>query len=175
MEVTYSPDEALAHAVFEAVMGALSQPGQINTLPQSGLEQFVETLIDLDTTTHNLVPALDAPIRASRTRLVPLAAALHVFVPDAKTATAIVRKLAVGSALYPDRGATLYLTAAHRGTRLRLTGPGIRSALEVECALPPAFWQGREAVAAYPEGFELVVIDGDKVMAIPRSTKVECL
>lgn len=175
MAVLYSEDEALTHAVFDALMGALSEPGQIKTLPQQGLAQIIPTLIDLDTTAHNLVPELEASLKASRTRQVTLEAALHVFAPDAETAVKIAPHLAIGSALYPDQGATLYLSAAHRGTKLRLSGPGIRSVVEVETALPAIFWQIRDEISAYPEGFELVLVDGDQILAIPRSTKVECL
>ena len=80
-----------------------------------------------------------------------------------------------GSALYPDDGATLILAAAHQGQRLRLTGPGINGTKDVALAVSPGFWAMRDMLCIYPEGFDIFFVDGDQVIGIPRSTKVEVL
>jgi len=175
MSVHYSSDEAQAHAVFEALLGAMSRPGEAGTLPQSGLLQFVDTLIDLDTTTHNCAADLRPAIVASRTRLVALEMAEHVFAADAQEAAALAAQLCVGEALYPDLGATLYVACPHQGQRLRLSGPGIQTTVQIETGLSAAFWQARNQACTYPAGFEVVVVDGARLLAIPRSTKVEVL
>lgn len=175
MSVHYTPEEALAHAVFDALLVAMSRPGEVTMLPQAGLLQMIDTLIDLDTTTHNLVPDLQAAILASRTRLVALERAEHVFVTTPEEATAIAARLSVGDALYPDLGATLYIACPHQGQKLRLSGPGIETVTEIETALPAAFWQARTAACTYPAGFDLVIVAGSRLIAIPRSTKVEVL
>ena len=175
MAVHYDHAEASAHKVFDALLQAISRPGQVNTLPQAGLLQFIDTLIDLDTTTHNRVTDLQPAIVASRTRLVALEMAEHVFADDPQDATAIAEKLSIGDALYPDLGATIYVTCAHQGQKLRLSGPGIPQSTEVATALPAAFWQARNKACTYPAGFEVVIVEGNRLIAIPRSTKVEVL
>lgn len=172
----YSATDALAQHTFSAVMEALSRPGTVQTLPQPGLSQLVETLIDRDTTTCSQLPELDDALAHVGARLVPLAEAEQVFLHDAEHLPTAIPELAAGSALYPDRGATVIVPARlDGGLRLRLTGPGIRDMREVAPALPPETWPLRAKRAAYPAGFELLLIDDDRIMALPRSTNVEML
>lgn len=172
----YSATDALAQSAFAAVMEALSRPGTVHALPRPGVSQLVETLIDRDTTTCSQLPDLvDALVHAGA-RLVPLPEAEQVFLHDAEHLPTAVPDLAAGSALYPDLGATVIVPARlEGGQRLRLSGPGIRATREVAPALPAETWPLRAARAAYPAGFELLLIDGDRIMALPRSTKVEVL
>ena len=59
--------------------------------------------------------------------------------------------------------------------RMRFTGPGIDGARDMMIALPPEFWAMRERLCAYPEGFDLLLVDGRAVIGIPRSTQIEVL
>jgi alpha-D-ribose 1-methylphosphonate 5-triphosphate synthase subunit PhnH len=42
-------------------------------------------------------------------------------------------------------------------------------------AVSPAFWAMRAMLCAYPEGFDMLLVDGRSVIGIPRSTQVEVL
>lgn len=86
--------------------------------------------------------------------------------------------LDLGTDEAPQRGATLVVEVdgldAGRGARLRLKGPGIEAtqALQVD-GLSTGFWLWRQRLqAALPRGIELVLVDGSRMAAIPRSTRI---
>lgn len=59
---------------------------------------------------------------------------------------------------------------------VRLTGPGVNGAVELQLdGLPAGFWQERARLIRYPMGFDLLFLDGDRLIGLPRSTKVEVL
>lgn len=168
--------EARTNATFDALMWALSRPGLIRALPGAGQAQIVEALIDRECGVHCTDPDLAAVASRAGAEIVALAAADHVFAalqPD----LALLQNLRCGSDLYPEDGATLVLPAdLDQGAALRLTGPGIDGSVTVSVGgLPDGFWQMRARVMRYPMGFELFLIDGARVMGVPRSTHVEVL
>jgi alpha-D-ribose 1-methylphosphonate 5-triphosphate synthase subunit PhnH len=62
------------------------------------------------------------------------------------------------------------------GLKLRLTGPGIETALDIAIGgVDAALWPLRAARCRYPAGFDLFLIDGSRVMGLPRSTQIEVL
>lgn len=168
-------EEALANATYDALMWSMARPGEVRVLPQPGFAAIATTLVDLECKVFAEDAALKGIIAETGAQLVSDAAkADHVFLDEAK-ADALGR-VACGSALYPDEGATVVLAASHRGgPHLRLTGPGIDGEMLVAPALPEGLWAVRAGRCAYPEGFELLVVDGDRVIGIPRSTSVEVL
>lgn len=178
--LTIAPPDAAelrCNATFEALMWSMARPGESRTLPASGLAGLIETLVDIECA----VFADDTQLlqRAAETGAL-LAAdpaeADHVFLDRLEGVEALLPRLRRGSALYPDDGATLAANATHgRGHRLRLTGPGIEGAREVTLGISPAFWDLRARLCIYPEGFDLLLVDGASVIGIPRSTKVEVL
>lgn len=174
-----APDaaEQRCNATFEALLWAMARPGEPRMLPTTGLAGVVETLVDIECT----VFAQDQVLRAyaaetgARTDDDP-ANADHVFLESLDAPEALLARIACGSALYPDDGATVVANAPHgRGHRLRLTGPGIEGVRELTLGVAPAFWKLRDQLCAYPEGFDLLLVDGMAVIGIPRSTKVEVL
>lgn len=166
--------ESRSNLTFEALMWALSRPGDVRSLPEAGFESILETLVDIECTAFADTPALRARIVASGAMLADrIATADHVFVSTIESAE--IAEINCGSALYPDDGATLVAAVPHEGQRLRLTGPGINGLTEVRLALPPGFWAMRELLCSYPEGFDCFFVDGASVIGIPRSTKVEVL
>jgi len=175
--LTVAPPEARelrTNSTFEALMWALSRPGDVRTLPQPGFGAIAETLIDLECSAYADTPDMRAHIVASGAVLAEtIGAADHVFLSSPKSVD--LAEISCGSALYPDDGATLVAVAAHSGPRVRLTGPGIKDMAEVSINLTPGFWAMRDMLCLYPEGFDIFFIDGDKVIGIPRSTKVEVL
>lgn len=173
-----APDrtEARSNASFEALMWAMSRPGEKRTLPEPGLASIIEALIDLECTVFADSAELRAQLAATGARVAQDAGtADHVFLDAMDRTGAGLGAISCGSALYPDQGATVVARVSHDGQRLRLTGPGIEGARDIALDLEPQFWAQRERLCAYPAGFDLVLVDGGAVIAIPRSTKVEVL
>ncbi len=178
--LTVAPPDAAetrCNATFEALLWAMSRPGDIRTLPEPGMDGVIETLIDLECSAYAESEALRARLAASGALLTDtLADATYVFVDSLDSFETRLGGLNCGSAFYPDDGATLVASVAHgRGPRLRLSGPGIETATEIALDIPAGFWAWRAQLSAYPEGFDLVLVDGASVIAIPRSTQVEVL
>lgn len=168
-----SAAERRANAAFEAVLWALSRPGLPRDLPQPGEAGLIEALLDRECAAFTADPALEAPIRQTGARLAPLAEADHVFLGESARPEDLAGARR-GSDLYPDEGATLILRAAiGRGTALRLSGPGIEGALEIALDLPPALWEARARAIRYPMGLDLIILDGARLLGLPRSTKLE--
>jgi len=175
--LTVAPPDAVdlrSNATFEALMWALSRPGDVRTLPEAGFESIAETLVDLECCAYADTPAMRERIVASGAQLADqIGSADHVFLSALDDAE--LAKINCGSAVYPDDGATLIAAVAHTGQRLRLSGPGIKHTTEIALAVSPGFWAMREMLCLYPEGFDIFFVDGDQVIGIPRSTKVEVL
>lgn len=178
--LTVAPPDAIelrANLAFEALMWAMSRPGDSRDMPEAGLSAIVETLVDLECAVFTDNAALRAEVVATGALVTDdLSQADHVFLSSLEGAEARLAALRCGSALYPDDGATLVATAPHgMGQRLRLSGPGIDGVTEISLGVSPGFWALREKFCLYPEGFDLLLVDGRSVIGIPRSTKVEVL
>jgi alpha-D-ribose 1-methylphosphonate 5-triphosphate synthase subunit PhnH len=168
--------ETRTNATFEALMWALSRPGTVQDLPVPGMTGIAEALLDRECRVFCDDPILADRIAAFGAALKPLPLADHCFL----SLGAIVDRLAqvaVGSALYPDAGATVVAEAQFgTGQRLRLTGPGIETFAEVALdGIAPGFWAMRAGLCRYPAGFDLFLICGARVIGLPRSTNIEVL
>ncbi len=178
--LTVAPPDALelrANGTFEALMWALARPGDSRDMPEDGLAAIIDTLIDLECTVFADEPALRAQAAATGALMTDdLARADHVFMATLDSAERQLLNLRCGSALYPDDGATLVAAVRHdAGQPVRLSGPGIGGMREISLAVSPAFWGMRAMLCAYPEGFDMLLVDGRRVVGIPRSTQVEVL
>lgn len=171
-----SADEARANAGFETLMWALSRPGHIKALPYSGEASLIDALIDRECRVFCADPLLMPQILQTGAEIAMLDTADHVFAGTLKDVS-VLRELQIGSDLYPDDGSTLIVHATlGEGAKLRLRGPGVDGSCDVSIGgLPEGFWEMRKQVMRYPTGFELLLVDGDQLMAIPRSTDVEVL
>jgi len=168
--------EARDNATFEALMWSMARPGESRELPEAGLGGIVEALIDRECVAYADNAALTRKIAETGALTGELHQADHVFLDSLDAAADALAAIRCGSALYPDEGATLVAQVSHgQGHRLRLTGPGIDGSHELALALPSAFWALRQQLCAYPEGFELLLVDGRSVIGIPRSTQIEVL
>ena len=174
-----APDaaEARCNATFEALMWSMARPGEVRELAEPGLAPIVEALIDRECAAYTDSAALASIIVDTGAVLaVDLAMADHLFLDELTRTGGELAAIRCGSALYPDDGATLVAQVAHgTGQRLRFTGPGIDGARDMMIALPPEFWAMRARLCAYPEGFDLLLVDGQAVIGIPRSTQIEVL
>lgn len=176
--LTPDTDEIFANAGFDALMWALARPGTVLTLPASGLTAVIASLLDRECTFHTAEERLSGLLSATGAKAVPLARADYVFAAvDAPQAIALLERLKSGTLLYPDDSATLIAPARlGEGLRLRLSGPGIDGSTEVSIGdVDRAFWMLRDTHVHYPLGFDLFLIEDDRVLGIPRSTKVEVL
>lgn len=171
-----SQEDMRANATFDALMWAFSRPGQVKTLPQPGEAPLVDALIDRECRVFSADPLLMPQILRAGAQIAEAFQADHLFLGALKDAD-LLRSIRLGSDLYPDDGATLVLRATFgAGANLQLSGPGVDGTLTIQISgLPDEFWNTRKQVMRYPTGFELILLDGDQVIALPRSTIVEVL
>lgn len=168
--------ETRTNATFEALMWALSRPGTVQDLPAAGLTGIAEALLDRECRVFCDDPALADRIAAFGAVLMPLPLADHCFLSLGSFSDRLAQ-VAVGSALYPDAGATVLAEAKFgTGQRLRLTGPGIETFASIALeGIAPGFWAMRAGLCRYPAGFDLFLICGAQVIGLPRSTTIEVL
>ena len=179
-----------AHGVYRRLLDAMARPGRVQDLsecpePPAGLTRacagIALTLLDFETKVW-----LDPALRGGETEAwlrfhcnCPLVEA------PAEAAFAIVADAAAmprledfdrGDARYPDRSTTILLQVPSLtgGERRELEGPGIDGRIAVAPAgLARDFWQqladnGRE----FQLGVDLMLVDGDDVMGLPRTVRV---
>lgn len=168
--------EARTNATFEALMWALSRPGTVQDLPNPGMTGIAEALLDRECRVFCDDFALADRIATFGAARVTLPLADHCFLSLGTNIDQLAR-LAVGSALYPDDGATVVAEAQFgMGQRFRLTGPGIEISAEIALdGIAPGFWAMRAMLCRYPAGFDLFLICGAQVIGLPRSTTIEVL
>ena len=183
---TQTLPERRTHATFNALLWALAHPGRMQTLhpepEQTAFAAIAEALLDLETTAFTTDGALEPILRRLGARPAPLDRAEYVFVPSHKNDGAlddlsVLRDLGRGSLLAPDTAATLIMGARFdaAGPRVRFTGPGVDGALEVGTDLPLAFWSLRAEAVAFPIGWDAFLVDGHRVIGVPRSTRAEVI
>lgn len=167
--------EARSNAVFDAVMWALARPGHVRDLPDRGMEQIVEALIDRECRVFCDNDALGQVAQRAGAQMAEVDVADHLFVDV--IAAGVPERVRCGSDLHPDEGATLVVRAdLSAGQQVRLSGPGVDGAVQVRIGgLPVDFWFRRAQMARYPMGFEMLLVDGARVLGVPRSTIVEVL
>lgn len=169
---------------FRAILEAMSRPGTIHSVsgarPPAPLSTaagvMLLTLCDSTTPLH-LAGAADCP--ALRDWV-----AFHIaapLVPAEEAAFAVGRsddlcpasRFRIGQPDYPDRSATLIVEmdrlTPHGPT---LSGPGIETAAWLNLPENAAFRANR---ALFPLGFDTIFTSGDRIAALPRSTRVEAI
>lgn len=173
---TRSKEEVLANEAFHALLWSLSRPGQVRTLPAAGETALIAALLDRECAVSCDDPLLIPAIMETGAAVADIVMADHVFLGQF-TNPARLQDVRLGSDLYPDDGATVIVRGMiGSGPWLRLTGPGVDGALDIQLGgISAEFWQTRKNLIRYPMGFDLFVLDGSKVMGLPRSTHVEVL
>jgi alpha-D-ribose 1-methylphosphonate 5-triphosphate synthase subunit PhnH len=176
---TDAPRDA-AHA-FRAAMSAMARPGRIERLagarPPAPLSVAAGTLIltlcDPETPVH-LAGAHDtAEVRgwiAFHTGAPVAARAEAAFAVGTWEALLPLDGYRIGEAEYPDRSATLIVEMpALTAEGATLTGPGIRDSARLSLPETEAF---RRNARAFPLGLDVFLTAGDRVAALPRTTRV---
>ncbi len=167
---------------FRAILEAMARPGTIHTVagakppPPLSVAAGVSLLTLADSTTPlHLAGAADCkPVRDWVT--------FHIaapVVPAADAAFAVgtwdalqpVTRFAIGTPDYPDRSATLIVEMDRLSPHGPcLAGPGIETATWLSLPETAAFRANR---ALFPLGFDCVFTFGNRLAALPRSTRVE--
>jgi alpha-D-ribose 1-methylphosphonate 5-triphosphate synthase subunit PhnH len=180
-----------AQSTFRSVMDAMARPGSVQRIVaaagapaamMSGTAAIALTLFDHDT------PVWLDP-RMSETSDVKKWLKFHTGAPvvldssicsfaligDASALPALDR-FALGSNEYPDRSSTLILQVESltQGESLELRGPGIDGTAVLRAAIKPRDLFERLAVnaALFPRGIDVVLVHGDSIVAIPRTTRL---
>ena len=87
-----------------------------------------------------------------------------------------LERFALGTPEYPDRSTTLIIQVEGLGAgeAFRLYGPGIKGETDFRASLQPADLFDRLAVnaALFPRGIDVVLVDDDRIAAIPRTTRL---
>lgn len=169
-----SDAETRANQAFDALLGALSRPGQIKALPTPEEDSIIDALIDRECRVFCADPTLMPRVLETGAMITDLAKADHVFGGQLQKPEMLL-SLKQGSDLYPDEGATVILHATlNTGPKLRLSGPGIETQTDISIGgLPDGFWKMRKDLIRYPMGFDLFFVEGTQVLGVPRSTLVE--
>lgn len=177
--------------VFRAVMHALARPGTLHLLapeltpPPSlgrGMAAVALALVDYESpvwldASLAAVPEVaqwlrfhtGAPLTTHRSE------AAFALVIDAGALPSL-DSFALGTAEYPDRSTTLVIEVARfEGCRsFALAGPGIAGVQSFSAGPLPEGFGGalRTNRTLFPRGVDLVFVCGDRIAALPRSTRV---
>lgn len=189
---------AAAQRTFRALLDATARPGRIATLPAEVLDGLAVgglspaayatllALLDAETSVRleeRAAAALDALRFHTGVRVAASASAAAFVAVDAEhAAPSLWALLDTGSDERPQDGSTLLVDVPtlHLGSAtpgeaaLVLAGPGIETEHRLSVGgLDERFWQARAALApAYPRGVELLLACGDRLAAVPRTTRV---
>ncbi|MGX4769016.1 phosphonate C-P lyase system protein PhnH [Bradyrhizobium guangdongense] len=87
-----------------------------------------------------------------------------------------LERFALGTNEYPDRSTTLIIQVDNldSGRSFELRGPGIDGVATLHASIKPfdLFERLRINEALFPRGIDLVLVAGDAVVAIPRTTRI---
>jgi alpha-D-ribose 1-methylphosphonate 5-triphosphate synthase subunit PhnH len=176
--------EALDHAVYRAVLTAMSRPGSVQPLPAAAAAapalHVLSALLDHEASFHvHQEDALARELRrATGGEPAPLDRADFAVFP-AGGSGGLVRHLKRGTLEYPDEGATaLYLVRSVEpaGGAAVIRGPGIRdrSSPRIDGLAAEELALLRDVNRDFPLGVDAVFLDpGGRVLCLPRSTRIE--
>ncbi|WP_117194376.1 phosphonate C-P lyase system protein PhnH [Rhizobium terrae] len=173
-------EDTRSNATFDALMWALARPGVIQPLPDACLLLLAESLLDRECTFFSSDDGLGRQIAATGAYPAMLDEAEYVFtsLADGRNVAALSTLLA-GNLLYPDASATIFSPAmidGAGGTRLRLSGPGVNGSIDLVIGdVDRSFWSLRAEAIRYPLGWDVYLLDCDRLVGIPRSTFIEVL
>ena len=180
-----------AQSTFRSVMDAMAHPGSVQHMVAAagtpaammrGSAAIALTLFDHDTPIW-LDPAMSETsdvskwlkFHTSAPVIADSSIASFALIGDPKDLDALDR-FAFGSNEYPDRSTTLILQVESltKGTIFELRGPGIDGSATLRASIEPRDLFDRLAVnvALFPRGIDVVLVHGDAIVAIPRTTRL---
>ncbi len=174
--------------VFRAVMSAMSEPGRVHRLGESigapaslspTSARLLLTLADYETPVW-FAPSFGADAAAyirfhCSAPITGVVTEARFAVIDGALSEPSMALFDAGEDRYPDRSATVIVQCADLtgGSIVQLEGPGI----ETDCLIAPrglrdGFWDEVAANhARYPLGIDLILVAGDALLALPRTTR----
>lgn len=174
---------------FRLILKALSEPGQKVTLqggPAWGALDKASTAVLLTLADRETPLQLSAALKSEQVltnirfhtgaSLATSNAEIGLALFDAQLQAADLLALPHGSEISPELGATVVvqIAALEGGPRLRLSGPGIEKSREISPQLPNALRSYLfERPQRFPLGLDIVLTCGERLLAIPRTTRVE--
>ena len=180
-----------AQSTFRYVMDAMARPGSVHSIVTAGgapaammrgTAAIALTLFDHDTPVW-LDPAMSGTSEVKKWLKfhtgAPVIADSSVcsfaLIGDPRALPALER-FAFGSNEYPDRSTTLILQVASltQGPAYELRGPGIDGSAVLNATFEPRDLFDRLAInaALFPRGIDVVLVAGDAIAAIPRTTRL---
>ena len=180
-----------AQSTFRSVMDAMARPGSIQRIQPAvgatdimmrGTAALALTLFDHDTPTW-LDPVMSATpdvakwlkFHTSAPVVAEPSIASFALVGDPQNLPALDR-FAFGSNEYPDRSTTLILQVESLGDGpvVELQGPGIDGTTALRASIQPRDLFERLTInaALFPRGIDVVLVHGDSIVAIPRTTRL---
>ena len=176
----YTATEAQSRETFLALMWALSYPGRVHHLPDSvhAFTLIAETLLDLETSYFTPDESIQAVLASTGAHVRSASdAAYHFYQQITENSLSDIRQASVGTMLYPDTAATLIIGCTlNSGIEFVLSGPGVNGQQAIQIGgLPDAYWELRETACKFPLGWDVFLVDGQQVIGLPRSTRMERL
>jgi alpha-D-ribose 1-methylphosphonate 5-triphosphate synthase subunit PhnH len=180
-----------AQSTFRSVMDAMARPGSVQRIAatagtprpmMSGTAALALTLFDHDTSLW-LDPRMSATSGAAKWLKFHTSAPIvsdpsvsaFALIADAASLPALDR-FSFGTPEYPDRSTTLILQvdSLTEGPALELRGPGIDGVVKLRAAIKPSDLFERLSInaALFPRGIDVVLVAGDAIAAIPRTTRL---
>jgi alpha-D-ribose 1-methylphosphonate 5-triphosphate synthase subunit PhnH len=180
-----------AQSTFRSVMDAMARPGSVAQIVATvgtpaammrGTAAMALTLFDHDTPVW-LDPAMSETAEVTKwlkfhsgTPVIADSATCHfALIGDPRSLPALDR-FAFGSNEYPDRSTTLILQVESltQGLKFELRGPGIDGTAVLQAAIQPADLFERLEINAtlFPRGIDVVLVQDDSIVAIPRTTRL---
>jgi alpha-D-ribose 1-methylphosphonate 5-triphosphate synthase subunit PhnH len=180
-----------AQSTFRSVMDAMARPGSVQRIAAGsgapspvmrGTAAIALTLFDHDTPVW-LDPAMSETSDVTKwlkfhtgAPVIADSSVCHFALIGDASALPPLDRFAFGSNEYPDRSTTLILQVESltRGTRFELRGPGIDGTAVLQATIQPIDLFERLAVNVemFPRGVDVVLVDDDAVVALPRTTRL---
>jgi alpha-D-ribose 1-methylphosphonate 5-triphosphate synthase subunit PhnH len=180
-----------AQSTFRSVMDAMARPGSVQQIGVAtgapsplmrGAAAIALTLFDHDTPVW-LDPAMSETSDVTKWLKFHTGAPViadssicsFALIGDPEALPALDR-FAFGGNEYPDRSTTLILQVESltEGSRFELRGPGIDGTAVLQATIEPADLFERLGInaALFPRGIDIVLVAGDAIVAIPRTTRL---
>lgn len=180
-----------AQSTFRSVMDAMARPGSVQRIVAAagapppmmlGTAAIALTLFDHDTPiwldarmSENSAVAKWLKFHASAPVVQDSSICSFALIGDAG-ALAPLDRFSFGSNEYPDRSSTLILQVESlaQGASIELRGPGIDGTATMQAAIQPPDLFERLAIneALFPRGIDVVLVNEDSIVAIPRTTRL---
>lgn len=174
---------------FRLILKALSEPGVIVKLPDVpawGALNTASTAVLLTLADQETPLQLCAELKSEQVltnirfhtgaALANRPEDIHLAVWDDQLQPAELSALPHGSEVSPEFGATLVVQVAtlEGSDGLHLSGPGIEKKREISPSLPTALLNYLlERPQRFPLGLDIILTSGGRLMALPRTTRVE--